>query len=1528
MENCNCHNEIILKGSGQLERYLEALDPSYVSIDGRSFEDLLSFAAAYAEQIRFYDMPGDEVNDTTPPAKVSWIEFFKKDMAVIAASVASINLDKIKSDYENTSEQILLNPSVELYTDLLNQIVAIAAQIDQWYTAAIPENPLHADIDLAIKSSLSAQLKKLIAYEEGFIVVDSKTVLNIDFSKLTNKDEWGLNATVNPEFDIYLGTTPEARILNAVPYVDDIFQAFYSVISNIVNDAPGYLTFAITQYPSHQPYMALYIAFLQLFALAQEQMNGLTGRMLDFYYHDVLRLEHKPALPDKVFVIFQLAQNVAEYDLPQGTSLSAGKDASGVDQVYQTENDFVINQAVVKELKNIFIDKTPVTAAEANKSINAIYANPVANSLDGNGAKFPVPNSKWPTFNPGNLSAPALPKNICEFIDQKQAASGAKNNADIGFAIASPQLVLQGGNRLIRLQVPDLKAFFATADFIKNFKVLLTGEKGWLTIDNQINNISDPKTNVTWLDNVITNGIFDPSYKVTDTGFLFSDDSLYIYLPVPEQGIIAFNAKLHTGQTYNTPYPVMQVFIGPELGIRGELFNTLSIDLLSLSVKVGSSNVAPDNSGAGTFIPTPQVRYFDGLKKVVIQNDTGILPAGKPFDPFTTLPLPGSTFYIGSDEIFNKPLGSLAVNISKTQDIVNQSGQSGTPAQYHVNVLYNNSWVALADVNGANNYFNDDTLTFDILYHYFNFYNFYNSQGYIQESKAYPTKFPLDRVPIEYNANYNINADKGFLRFENVFGVGSYYNQGGISYGTIQDRLNNGPIFQIKEISVNYLSKLANLDPKIDQFFHIYPFGAIETFITNDSKNPEIVDKNAILARNPLMVDAGNLLFPQFTYLSPTSIYNNAGAAAGNKINIEFFHKSPQYSGDRTLDRLIYANSGLRNIRGGGNNQYSNTIQEEGLLFIGVDKLQPLQTLSLLFEFAPGSAIDEDDDPPAINWSYLIYNEWRPLNAENLLSDSTYGFQTTGIIKIDVPADANDSHTIVTDGLYWFCASVTSNSDRIPQLIGIIAQATEAIFNDQDNNQAHYDAPLPAGSISKLSVAVSQVKSVTQPYASFDGKHKEKGKEYYTRVSERLRHKKRAVTPWDYEHLVLEQFPEVFKVKCIPNVDPGCLCPTQPSIMVTEGTDQRFQAKCCGPVRSSANVLIVPVPNLKNDNSANPLQPKTSRLTLIEIVKYLTPLTSPFVTVHAKNPVYEQVIVFFRVKFLTGIDKGFYLQKLNEEIVEYLTPWAFSSEIEADFGQKIYASSIINFIQQRSYVDFITDFLMGVCRDECCVPDTPATTPVTAENFVTDLNQVSGCNDIEAFLKNQGYFIGDVIAEPSTPMSLLVSAPKHIILLYEEPKQLTVCEKRLINVPLPIHYPPPVVVETPTEQAPTPLTPAPAAAPEAAQAAGTNAEVKPMANAAPNMSNADEMKAAAPPEAAVTAEKHNVIEETVENLEKVIGTQTKNIAEKGMAAVKKAEDFIKNVVKGKSSAPAQIDPAPETKALPPAGDQSSNSNKS
>ena len=50
--SCHCHTDIVRDGSGQLGRYLKALDPAYAPIDERSMEELLVFIKRYASQIR------------------------------------------------------------------------------------------------------------------------------------------------------------------------------------------------------------------------------------------------------------------------------------------------------------------------------------------------------------------------------------------------------------------------------------------------------------------------------------------------------------------------------------------------------------------------------------------------------------------------------------------------------------------------------------------------------------------------------------------------------------------------------------------------------------------------------------------------------------------------------------------------------------------------------------------------------------------------------------------------------------------------------------------------------------------------------------------------------------------------------------------------------------------------------------------------------------------------------------------------------------------------------------------------------------------------------------------------------------------------------------------------------------------------------------------------------------------------------------------------------------------------------------
>ncbi len=300
----------------------------------------------------------------------------------------------------------------------------------------------------------------------------------------------------------------------------------------------------------------------------------------------------------------------------------------------------------------------------------------------------------------------------------------------------------------------------------------------------------------------------------------------------------------------------------------------------------------------------------------------------------------------------------------------------------------------------------------------------------------------------------------------------------------------------MKEISVSYLSYLPSLDSAVDQFFHIYPFGVVETYLdVNDKKfqtEQPAADFNTLDAeKNFLLVDAHNLLLPQFNYLSPYAKYDQA-AASMSSAGSAFGRLRDTLSVAATADtklissimnsgsaaaRLMLDASGLVEKTVGSDNQYSPGLPEEGMLFIGIENLQPQQMVSMLFQFAEGSAENEDDDPPTINWSYLTYNEWRPLKAENIVSDSTYGFQTTGIIKIDTPEDASLHNTIITDGLIWFCASVSENANRIPQLIDVVTQAVEAQFQDNNNDPSHYDNALPAASISQLVKTVAQISS-------------------------------------------------------------------------------------------------------------------------------------------------------------------------------------------------------------------------------------------------------------------------------------------------------------------------------------------------------------------------------------------------------------------------------------------------------------------
>ena len=381
--------------------------------------------------------------------------------------------------------------------------------------------------------------------------------------------------------------------------------------------------------------------------------------------------------------------------------------------------------------------------------------------------------------------------------------------------------------------------------------------------------------------------------------------------------------------------------------------------------------------------------------------------------------------------------------------------------------------------------------------------------------------------------------------------------------------------------------------------------------------------------------------------------------------------------------------------------------KSEAELYIGITGLKPAQSLALLFHVADGTAHPLSLKPDShLQWSFLRNNEWISF-APSEVDDQTQGLLSSGIITLAIPRDASDTNTLLPQGMHWLRAIVLTHSEAVCRLVLVAAQGLKTTFVNKGNDPAFPANVLPADTINKLAEPHAAIKKISQPFPTFGGRGAEGPSAFYTRVSERLRHKDRAMTLWDYERVILEAFPQIYKVKCVNHTR------YEPD----ESGTGIYQELAPG------HVTIITIPNLQVQKSRDPLQPFTSLGLLQEIADFLSRRSSCFTKLHVRNPQFERVRVQCRVRLQVGADETFYEKKLQSDITRFLSPWAFAGGGSPSFGGKIYKSALINFVEEQPYVDYVTDFKLF--HD---IPNSPGT---------SDKNEIEG----------------------SRAVSLLVSAP-------------------------------------------------------------------------------------------------------------------------------------------------------------------------
>ncbi len=1036
-------------------------------------------------------------------------------------------------------------------------------------------------------------------------------------------------------------------------------------------------------------HFALFFAFLKLFQYAQNDLNTLTERHLDFFYREVLEMEAQAAVPDQVVVIMELAKHVEEaHKITKGTKLTAGKDDTGVELIYETDREIAVNKAQISELKALRILSNTI-----NNESYRLYASPTANSADGKGAEIETDDKSWKTF--GNTS---------------------RDEAEIGFAFASPILFLGEGRRTVTITLEFDNADDEIAETLSTishiFGVEFSGETEWIGQSEDVTQgltgtlvsqaeaeaaaiafLNDPTTTAEDIAGTVqddpTTGygdqIDDPgvgllvanriiserpvggytnlaqvqslvfgfgqdktndmlyTFRFGDTAKVESettlvDNTLTIVRTITEnqEAIVAYNEEV-LGDPIDTKWPVAKVTLN-----TGHLHDPYAykefknLKLIKADIEV----------------------CVEGIQTLILQNDQSQLDPTKVYNPFSNRPVNGSNFFIGSTEVFQKHLDTLDVNLTWHGLPEDANGfddyyeafneHSGVPTGKQkgndaftadVSILDKKQWVTLDD--DAMLFSTDGTGGTGTL----------NPQHTISFSNLAALGGVERDVEMKEVDNFDTATTKGFIRLQlNDIDFGhkdyqSVYTTAVLKAVTDEtgfDGLPKEPYTpQISAVSLDYISKeTLYLDASetgsetntIEQYFHVHPFGAIEI-----ETAAETVD-----------------FLPQ---------YDNAGA-----------------------------------------------------LYIGLKDLDPPSSLSMLLQVSEGST-QPDSLEQTVSWSYLTDEGWEEFSEQEVLSDSTNNLLTSGVVSLNIPKTISNTNTAFTKNLHWLKVSIDQEGDvdGVSDMIDIKTQAVIATFADNNNDSNHLADPLVAESIAKLKVSDSSIKSVTQPFASFNGKIAEESDEYYVRVSERLRHKQRAITIADYEKIVLEEYPSIYRVKCLNHTR-------------FLGTSENYSELAPG------HVSLVLVSKVKNQNAVDPLKPKTSITTLQNVEAFLEKIAPPCVsvedgTLHIKNPIYEEIQANFNVNFHDQYDAGVYSTELNNDIIEFLSPWAFDSDTDISFGGNVHQSVILNFVEEREYVDYVTCFKINHIVN----PDSEFkyTTPITPESDLPEGHQFNKNADEE-----------------------------------------------------------------------------------------------------------------------------------------------------------------------------------------------------
>lgn len=601
---------IVPYSTSRESRVQEALSPGYVAIDGKTIKDHLPFIAAYAEYINYYDLNNNKAGN--------WHPFFSHNDTVFLTLILQTDIDALhqtkKQLYDKCTSPLYQPLRQEYIKQLQLFYIELVQLLGNWFLHArkIQEDSIVYELKNAISNRLLQEVELTLIEDKD--VTNAPLVKEKLYEIYKNWQQMtGRGMPVSGE-DFKITGDPD-RLGNAC-------NVFLNSITYILRRASEWLEQTLNEENNHEPHIGLLLAFLQLLGDVKTQFNDLSTKHLDFYYRNLLQQREQPERPDSCVVFFELAKEAHRGVLHPETRLAAGQTEEGKEIIYLTVETEELTKAKLVEIRTLFVSTNPIIAP-LNKAelVTGIYTSRKAITEKELNNENPYHFHLFGTDPFGTMETVQA--------DTQQPA--------IGWAIAAPVFYMKEGKRSVSLSIrfeeksmvklwDDIDVMTLNSGYSKievlyhffssSFELAITGEQGWILIENYAVDFKASE-NATYPDEIV---------------FLFSFGKGI-------ESITGYNAEIH-GLQYDTPFPLLQMALqSTNTYYPYTLLKDLVMEEIAIEVNCES------------------------IRDLELYDAFGKLEHNKPFEPFGPNPLKGESFYVGYEEITRKKLTSLTLDV-------------------------------------------------------------------------------------------------------------------------------------------------------------------------------------------------------------------------------------------------------------------------------------------------------------------------------------------------------------------------------------------------------------------------------------------------------------------------------------------------------------------------------------------------------------------------------------------------------------------------------------------------------------------------------------------------------------------------------------------------------------------------------------------------------------------------------------------------------------------------------------------------